>query len=278
MSLQQQQIKRAVKDALNDYSTFDNGINLLSHAVLQSTGSASKKRKSLVKFGRNPNVQTTASTLWWSGQDLADSNENYVSTNIIDTISSADAGDTQNVKVEGHIFDGEGKLHFRIQSATLNGQNKVTLSTPLARLTRLYNDDNTDFAGEIYGYEDTAITSGKPTDVSKIHITVPVGYNQSLKASTSISNTDYWIITNVYAHLETKSTNNFAEIDLQFRDLDKVFRTIFTFAISSQNSFSTGAIPPFVVNPNSDVRLVARASTNGLDVSGGIGGILTTTL
>lgn len=244
-------------------------------ALYGDTVSVVAKRKTLIKFGRNPNVGSAATgyTIWATGQDEADETYPALNTNSIDSVSAANSGDTQNIKIEGHT-ESEGNKTFVIQSATLNGQNRVALTTPLNRMTRLYNDDSTDFAGEIYGYENTSLTNGKPTDTTKIHITVPSGTNQSEKASTSLSSQDYWIITGVYADVLDK-TASFADISLQIRPPGKVFRTVITFSASdSHTGYTTPNIPYLIAPKNSDIRLKAVADGAGTNVSGGIVGYL----
>ena len=112
-----------------------------------------EKDKQLLKFGRNESVGTSEATIMTlpSGQ----SEETYVSSNIIDTISSNNSSDTQEVVIEGHTISGSD-LTFSSQTATLNGQNKVTLSTPLARATRVYNNGSADLLGSVFVYEDLA--------------------------------------------------------------------------------------------------------------------------
>lgn len=236
--------------------------------------SVDAKDKDLLKFGRNPNVgtATTGYTLWSNGVDQA--HETYVAanTNSIDSVSSTNAGDTQQVVIEGHTESGGNKT-FVSQTATLNGQTRVALSTALNRSTRIYNNGTTDLAGAVYVYENTALTSGKPTDTTKIHVSIPSGKNQSQKASTSLSSTDYWIVTQINCHVLTK-TAAYADVELQVRLNGKVFRTLDLMSASN----ATGGIitfNPYVIIPaNSDVRLVAVGSTSGLDVSGNIHGYL----
>ena len=164
------------------------------------------------------------STIWYTGQD--EDNETYVAdnTNSIDTISSSNASDTEVVNVEGHTMSG-GDRTFVVQQATLNGQNKVTLATPLNRLTRIAHaqESSTDLVGEIYGYEDTTIVAGKPSDTTKIHITVPAGENQSEKASTSISSQDYWIVTKISAGYLEKTGSNICDVRIEVREQGGVF-------------------------------------------------------
>lgn len=254
-----------IDDAVNTiYRTYGDKVSL------------NDKGKSLLKFGRNPSVGTTRCTIWYTGQD--ELNETYVADNVnsIDTISSSSASDTEIVKVEGHTMSGNN-LTFVVQTATLNGQNKVTLSTPLNRITRIaHNDDSaTNLVGEIYGYEDTAISGGKPTDTSKIHITVPAGHNQSQKASTSISSTDYWIVSEVTAGYIQKSGSNIAELQVEVRSVGGVFKPA-TAPISIKTGDSKEIIfEPYIIIPkNSDVRLTVEASAGSQNISGEVNGFL----
>lgn len=256
---------------------------LIEHAkrVINSTFgdkvSVERKRKDLIKFGRNPNVGNSGRcTLWYTGQD--DANETYVAdnTNSIDTISSSNAGDTEVVRVEGHTMTG-GNRTFVVQTATLNGQNKVTLSTPLNRVTRVaQNDDSsTDLVGEIYVYEDTTISAGKPSDTTKIHLTTPAGENQSQKASTSLSSTDYWIVTGISGGYLEKSGSNTADIRLEYRKVGGVFKPVSKPLIISVGDNHDKEFKPYVIIPkNSDVRLTALASTTSQDLVGDIQGFL----
>lgn len=135
--------------------------------------SVDAKKKSLLKFGRNPAVGTSFETIWNTGGD-----ETYPTSNSIDKISSSNDGDTQEVVIEGHTIDSNGELTFVSQTKTLEGQTESALDTPLARCTRLYNNDSTNFAGTVYIYEDDTVTAGVPQTAAKIHLTVSAGKNQ----------------------------------------------------------------------------------------------------
>ena len=256
--------------------------SLLDHAkdvISQSyshTVSFSQKGKDLLKFGRNPNVGTSKSTIWYTGQD--DNNETYLgmNTNSIDSISSSSSSDTEVVRIEGHTESGDDKT-FVIQTATLNGQNRVALTTALNRITRIShnNDSSTDLVGEIYGYENTGLSSGKPTDTTKIHITIPSGENQSQKASTSLSSVDYWVVSSITANYLEKSGTNIAEVTIEVRESGGVFKPIIAPVVISTGVSKEITFEPYVIiKPNSDVRLTAVASANNQEISGEINGFL----
>ena len=97
--------------------------------------SIDEKAKSLVKFGKSAVLSTNRETVWTVG-----GMETYVTGNTIDTISSSSALDTQELVLECHTVTGSGldqQFIFLTQTITLNGQNKVTLPTPVARVSRV---------------------------------------------------------------------------------------------------------------------------------------------
>ena len=229
------------------------------------------KNKDLIKYGRNQDVETAIATL----MTLPDSidNETYVSTNIITTIISSSASDTNTVQVEGHTISGSD-LTFVVQSATLNGQTAVTLTTALARCTRVFNTSATDHVGQIAVTEDDTFTSGVPDTDAKVHLLVRTGENQSEKAATALSSVDYWVITHMNCDMLTKAAS-FAEVDLEIRLESKVFRPIVDISCSDSHAGLVTFAPYVIVPPNSDVRLRGISdSASGRDVGGEIHGSL----
>ncbi len=225
--------------------------------------SVENKKKSLLKFGRNDDIGTSEEMVWLLGGFETDA-----SGNSIDTISSSNAGDSQDVVIEGHTVSGSD-LTFVVQTATLNGQSKVTLTTPLNKTTRMYNNDSSNFAGTVYVYEDTAITGGVPTDLTKAHLSTDGSNNQSLKCATSISSTDYWIVTSATFSVN-RQNNRSVDFKVQVREFGKVWRTRFPFSAHSTGGGSTVAFdPPLIIPKNSDMRVVATSSgtTTGVEVS-----------
>ena len=243
------------------------------------TVSVWEKGKALLKFGRNPNVDSGAySTIWATGIDAA--NETYLAagSNAITHYSSASTADAQTGVVEGHTSDTNGNLTFVTQTITLTGQTPAALTTALNRSTRLNNTGATNFVGPVYVYEgSSSVTAGKPTTAARIHLTVPAGLNNSEKASTSISSVDYWLITEFYADLLEKAANAFVDVKLEIRPKGQVFREVADLSVTSTNSHGVLDIRPYIIAPaNSDVRISAIGGTDNLDVSGGINGMLAT--
>ena len=221
--------------------------------------SISEKNKTLRKFGRNPSVGTSFETVQQGGGD-----ETYLTSNDIVRVVSDNAGDSQLVQVEGHTISN-GELTFVIQTATLNGTTNVTLDTPLARCTRLVNLGTTDFAGTI-----TAETSG-----GTAYITVTEG-NQSEKCSTSVSNNDYYIITEFTGYCFDKSaaTIEFIGELREVGETNKVFRRVFSTAGSNGQPTIEYFEPPFIIPKNYDIRVRAKADGAGTDVGATFNGYL----
>lgn len=219
------------------------------------------KPKTLSKFGRFETLGTSYETVQEQG-----GSETYLTDNLIDTVVSSNAGDTQIVGIEGHTIDGSGNLTFVAQNATLNGTTNVTLTTPLARSARIVNRGSASFAGTV-----KVIDADAP---SVIYVQAGGTYNRSQKAATSISQIDYWVITAVSGYVEKKTTAQ-ADFSLQQRLTSGVTQELFGFTTASA---SPGAVikldPPIIIPSNSDVAIAARASTTNVEVIARIDGYL----
>lgn len=242
-------------------------------ATYGDTVSAASKAKSLLKFGRNDDLDTSArETIWNNGGD-----ETYVTSNSIDTISSSSASDTQIVQVEYHTVSGTGasaQYTFGLQNVTLNGQTKVTLATPAARISRIRNNGSVPLVGNIYVYEDTAISGGVPTDGTKIHAEVRAGDDQSFKAATTFSNIDYAFITSVYGSVK-RSTSAVVDLRLETRAPGGLFLPKFEFSVVQSGGVAQIFLdPPIIVPKNHDARITGRSNTNNTTADAGFNAIL----
>lgn len=101
----------------------------------------------------------------------------------IDTISSSNAGDTQTIE----LFGLDVNYEQATQTVTLNGQTAVTLVTPLVAIFRMKNtQNNDDLLGTLYCYVSTAISSGVPTDSTKVRAIISIGNGQTEMALTQV--------------------------------------------------------------------------------------------
>lgn len=221
----------------------------------------------LLKFGRTENADAATETtvMYLAGTER---HETYVTDNSIDTVSSSSAADNQKITLIGHTISG-GDLTEVPQTATLNGQSKVPLTTPLHRINRVYNDTTTlddEFAGSIYVYEDGAITAGVPDTDEDIHMILLAGEQQSEKAATATASNEYLILSKLILSVNRASANaSNVDFQLQIRRPNNVFRPIIptiTLRTASQSSLCLELGPYVIVPSNSDVRIVATASAN----------------
>lgn len=229
------------------------------------------KRKNLFKFGQRTALGTSEATVW-EGDDL---HETLPTANDITVVSSSSGSDTTTLVVEGHTISGS-ELTFVTQSVTLTGQTDATLTTALARCTRMYASGATNLVGNVYAHEGGTTSAGKPTNTAEIHAVIPAGRNQTEKCQTAISNSDMWFITDMEAHM-TGSTSARVELELQVKLGGKVWRPVgarfglsTTGTIGNQHIFTV----PIIIPRNSDVRMIAVASTTNVDVSAGMNGFL----
>jgi len=95
----------------------------------------------ITKFGHNHLIGTSIATIMHLPAGIL--HETYVAADLINSIISTDNADTQEVYIEGHTIDGSGNFTFVTQLVTLTGQTVAALSTPLARVSRMYNNNST---------------------------------------------------------------------------------------------------------------------------------------
>jgi hypothetical protein len=232
------------------------------------------KSKTILKFGRNLTVGTSFETVWELGGD-----EVYSTTNDIDTISSSSGSDTEVMSVEGHTVSGTGadaQFTFVVQTVTLTGQTKATLATPLARVSRAYAVGSTALVGDVYIYEDGAITAGVPNDLATAHIKVlgSAGDNQSYKAATTISNQDYYVVTQFHGGAAKQGSAAVIDALLEIRTVGGLFLPKIELSVSNTSgSFHVDLDPYIIVPKNSDIRVRAEATASS-EVDAGFNGYL----
>lgn len=259
---------------------------LIRHAIdtiystYGDTVSVGAKKKPLNKFGQKTSIGTAWTTVaQWQGSVI---NETFVSTNLIDSISSSDQSNDVGITVtiEGHTIDGSGNLTFVIQDATLDGtdaRTKVTLSTPLARATRAYIGNSGTFdspqavpTGTIYIYDDTGgVAAGVPSNDSQTKLILAAGFTQTEKTATAISQSDYWIVTGFNAGVG-EGTSNAGQVTIRMEILDifngGVWRPLGSdiVAIVGQANPSPPPLKPYRIVPkNHDwrIRAITDSST-----------------
>ena len=243
---------RLVQAEREIYQTFDDKV------------SVDRKAKSLIKFGKSAPLTTgSLQTVWTVG-----GNETYVNDNLIDSISSSSTLDQEEIYVEGHTVTGTGfdqQFSFVSFTVNLNGRTRVALPIPLARVSMIYNNNGSVLAGRVVVYENTTLNNGIPTDVTKIHIDIPLGFQESFKAATTFSNTDYYILTGGFGAVSGKQ-DGAADFYLEIREPGKVFRQVAAIAGSSASSWIIDLDPAVIVPKNCDVRVRVDSGSNNLIV------------
>lgn len=247
---------------------------LLSFAIREiekrqgASVSAWTDARALHKFGRNEAVGTaTATVMTLPGSEVHETYPNVAaSTNYITTVSSNSTADGETLTITGFTVDG-GNLTRVTQDAVLTGQTPVTLTTPLARVERAFNASNTEIAGTIYIYENDTYAGGVPATDAKVHLMIPAGVQQSRKAALSTASDEYLVITSYMGSLIERAQNVFANVKLEVRESDGVFRMKSEVSAGAGDSNIRHFRPYYIVKPNSDVRMTAIASGADTDVA-----------
>jgi len=221
------------------------------------TVSVNEKNKSLLKFGRNDDIGTTAETVWLTG-----GHETLPTGNNIDIVTSTSASDTGDVLIEGHTISGSD-LTFVSQTVTLTGTGNTSLTTPLYRASRMVNMGSADFVGTV-----TVEDNGTST-----HITCPPAVNQSQKCATSLSSQDYWIITGISVGVDKTQTRS-VTFELQVKPFGGVWLTQVMVETSAAGSVQQDGKPYFIVPKNADFRIRATSSGTTTAVSAWVNGHL----
>jgi hypothetical protein len=233
--------------------------------------SVDEKAKQLRKFGRNQDITTSLETIWEVGGI-----ENYPTGNFITKASSSNTSDTVTMYYEGHQITGTN-ITFGSGTFSLNGQTSVDLPVDLFRLTRMYNNSTVTLLGDVYAYRDgTTVTAGVPQEQDSIHIKVTADINQSLKASTTTSSQDYWIITEFRASVGV-SGNQDRKVDFRIdvRRQGKIFRTIDVVTTSNNAGPLVEQLKPhIIIPPGSDIKITGLSSGTSTEATGTIAGYL----
>lgn len=134
------------------------------------------------KFGRIASIKAaTPADVWEYGVTPGAERYTWSTTAAIDSISSSSAADTEEITI---IMLDENYNEI-IQTVNLNGQNRVPI-TPGLRFNRAYNSNGVNTLGNIYIYENTALSSGVPINVSKVRGYISIGGQQTLQSMYTV--------------------------------------------------------------------------------------------
>lgn len=131
------------------------------------------------KFGWTPDSDTGVRNVIWDGGAVPKTYTYLTSASAL-YISSSDAGDDQDYKIQG--LDA----NWQIQEATVtaNGKTFIAITGTWIRIFRVSNEGTTDNAGDIYVSSDNTDAGGNgiPDTVSTIKAKITIGNNQTLMA------------------------------------------------------------------------------------------------
>lgn len=179
------------------------------------------------KYGEVENIQTTDGSVdIWELTSLY----NYDAENTAPIVSliSDNALDNQLIEISGLDIDGKDVT----QQITLNGTTRVSLSTPLWRVYRMENVDNTDLQGTVYCYIGTGIA---PIN-SEIRAIIVGDNNQTLMAIYTIPIGKVGFLTRGEAGVTRNQSNGTANISYRSRRYKKVFKVKKDFDINNQGT------------------------------------------
>ena len=177
------------------------------------------------KFGAAPDFDTTDNEVTiWDGADDGAAWELmsyvYSSSADIDSISSSNAGDTVDIEISGL----DANYDLTTQTATLSGQTRVALTTPLIRVFRMINVGATNLAGNVFGYPNTGLTAGVPTVNASIRAIIQAENNQTEMAIYTIPHDCTGYVIGFYAATAGASKDSNYLIKLYARPFGQVFQ------------------------------------------------------
>jgi hypothetical protein len=190
------------------------------------------------KFGNTPDFDTADGSVYiWDGANDGGIDQMQYTFSIIadiDSLSSSNAGDTQNIEVQGL----DANYNLVIQTITLTGQTRVPLDTNLIRVFRLKNVSSSDIAGQVYCYVNTAIATGIPVDKTKVRALINGNNNQTLMSIYTIPAGKTGYMQNWYATTAGASKTSNYIISLYARPFGEVFQLKHLSAISDAGTSS----------------------------------------
>lgn len=130
-------------------------------------------------------------------------------------------------------------------------------------------------AKEVIFSEDGVSVSMEEKNKDLMHLVVESGENNSEKVATTLSSTDYWVLTGFYGGCLERSSA-FGTLYLEIREPGQSFINKISINTSTGVSGTHEFKPYLIVKPNSDIRLRASANAAGKEITGGIQGALLT--
>ena len=135
------------------------------------------------KFGEIDAIQSAVpADCWEYGITVGAEEYTWSTTAAIDSISSSNAGDTETITITGL----DANYAEVTQTITLTGQTRAPLTTPLLRLNRAFNSNGTATLGNVYIYENVALTGGVPNNVALVRGYISINGQQTLQGMYTV--------------------------------------------------------------------------------------------
>lgn len=258
----------------------DYNVEYAEHVIYKTFGdvvSVEEKAKTLAKFGFRDDIGTSKATVAGLGAGVL--NETLLTSNTRLYVSSSSTSDTTDtITIEYHTVSGTGndaQFTFGTVAVALNGQTEVDTGVDVARVSRMYvSDGSADLVGTVYAYTTSGNSSGVPTTAASVRCAIPAGDNQSFKAATTFSNTDYFIMTGGWVSFLDK-TAGVATCEFQIKAPGRPWRTQFIVGVGDGGPSAILPLTPyFIVPKNYDVRVIASADGTNTAVSAVFNGYL----
>lgn len=244
-------------------------VNDLDMGTGLSVSMGKKQGYSIVdKFGENPLIDTGTAPedIWEQGGEYP---YDAPTTAPIQYVSSSDALDVGNtISILGLDIDGNEVE----QTITTNGQNNVTLTTPLWRVYRMVNegDDGTNLIGILYCHTDPTPTAGVPL-TANIRAIINNGNNQTLMALYTIPLGKVGYLYRGELGVSRSQTTGEARTAYFSRRVGKLFTVKKRINLTNQGSsiYQDKRSFPDIVPALTDIKLsVESVSANGMGIWG----------
>ena len=221
----------------NVQTTVDGNLTISDNSSGLSIAAGNVTGTSFVhKFGNAPDFDAADGIVTvWDGADdgdIAAYGYVYSTSADINTVSSSSGSDAFEIEIQGL---GSDSL-ILIDTATLNGQNKVTIGSSFLRVFRLKNINSTDNVGHVYCYADCAISSGVPQDNDSVRAVMQPGNNQTEMAVYTVPKGKTGYMRSWYASTAGSNKSSNYPIQLRARPKGGVFQLKHKSALSDNGT------------------------------------------
>lgn len=206
-------------------------------------------------FAENPSIDIAAQEdIWEYGGTYT-----YLSSASTLYLSSSDDADTQDIEITG--LDTNYVLQTVTQ--TLNGQTKTEIGSGITwvRIHKVKNVGSTDLSGSLYVYEDDTTDVGVPNTASKVKAYIYDGNNQTLMSHFCVPANTYALPISLNLDLTSKAASKIT-VTLRVRPFGQVFENRGIYGINEYHGHELVFDLPTLIQPKSDIKLIATASSD----------------